>query len=172
MRPSTNEAETHSAEPPQKRSLPKWIERSLVAVVLIYTFCIAIPGMFNVISMAMEHHPSQIQLILNTVFIASNLFLSLSVIIFLVMPLLFNRTVVHPWRQRLTLFLLAVICLGCAYDSLAHLVPGESLPLLVDVLTHLAPGPMAIFNELEPILTLARGIWAIVNTVRSARPMR
>ena len=172
MRSYSNEAEAHSAEQSQMRSVPKWIDWSFAAASLIYTFVIAIPGIFNAISMAIEHHPSQAQLILNTVFIASNLFLSLSTLVFLAMTVQFNRTSVHSWRKLPILILVAAYLLGCAYDSLAHLVPGQSLPLLVDVLVRLAPGPMAIVNDLKPFLLAALFLWVVVNTVRSLRRQR
>lgn len=172
MTSPNNAAEAHSAEQPQKWSVLKWIESSFLAVSLIYTFIIFIPGIFNNISMAIEHHPSQAQLTLNTVFIASNLFLSLSTLVFLATALLFNRRLVHPWRKLPALIFVTAYCLGCAYDSLAHLVSSTSLPLLADVAMQLAPGPMAILNDLARIFVTLMAIWAIINFVRFLLPKR
>jgi hypothetical protein len=132
-------------------------------------FFISIPGIFNAISTGIEHgRGTEAQETLNTVFIASNLLVSLSMMAFLTATLLLNRMTLHPWRVLPPFILVAAYFVGCAYDSLAHLVPNKSLPLLVEVATRLAPGPMAILSDIKPIFMAASIILAIVIMVRES----
>jgi hypothetical protein len=170
MRSSDRGAEEQSGAHTQQWVLPKWLEWAFTALGLIYVFFISIPGIFNGVSIAMEHgRATEAQQHLNTVFTASNLFISLCVVAYLAGTVLFNRRTLHPWHKVPLFILAAAFFVGCAYDSLAHLLPNKSLPLLVDVATRLAPGPMAILGNMTPIIVAAYFIVAIVIMVRKSR---
>jgi hypothetical protein len=170
MRPSNTGAEAPSGEDAQRWVPPKWLEWSFTALGFIYVFIIFIPGVFNGITIAIEDgHATEAQQIQNTVFIASNLLVPLCAVAYLATGLLFNRMALHLWRVVPLFMLTAAAFVGCAYDSLAHLVPNKSLPLLVEVATRLAPGPMAILDDMQPIFLPVSMILMIVLLVRSKR---
>jgi hypothetical protein len=169
MRSSNNGAEAQSEVHPQRWALPKWLEWACSALVLIDVVFIFIPGIFNSIGIGIQRGPaSAAQHLLNTVFIASNLLVSLCVVAVLAAALLFNRTALHHWRDFTLFMLMAAYLVGCAYDGLAHLVPNTALPLLAEVAMRLAPGPMALLNDMQPMFGAAAFILVIVIMVRAS----
>jgi hypothetical protein len=165
MQSSNNGTEAQSGKHAQRWVVPKWLD----ALGLIYVFFISIPAIFNSILIGIDHgRATEAQQILNTSFIASNLLVSLCVLAYLPPALLFNRMTLRLWRVLPLSMLSAAYGIGVAYDSLAHLVPNISLPLLVEVATRLAPGPMAILGDMSPIIELGLIILLIVIMVRGS----